>query len=400
MYPDYRHSLVSVTASLLRYFGVRSDNGSLPALDTALAMTPKRVAILLFDGLGVAQLERYLPQDSFLRANMADRVSSVFPSTTVAAMNSYYSGLYPIQHGWLGWSLYFKEFGRAIDVFPRLDSVSKQKIPATYPVWNMLSYPSVPDLIEGSSLHSYERGKNKVVTIMPPGIGIPGSSGETVSSVDLDHFFDSVERSLSCRLNAYCKSLTLAYWPDPDMTLHKKGGKGAESEACVRDLDARCAALAERLDEDTLLVVSADHGHVDVDSYVDIDLIPGLVECLVLPPFLETRAAMFYVKQERRNSFEEIFRNRLSRSFALFTREEIFSRELFGFADAVHPAHPKTDDFIGDYLIVAIGNQGLKYYEPDHDHSRDFASHHAGLTMEEMLIPLVLYSPHTTTSKD
>jgi len=65
------------------------------------------VVLMAFDGMGVDILEKHLPRESFLRENMIRYVTSVFPSTTTAAMTAYYSGLSPNEHGWLGWSLYF-----------------------------------------------------------------------------------------------------------------------------------------------------------------------------------------------------------------------------------------------------------------------------------------------------
>lgn len=387
-YPEYGHSIVSLAATISRYFGVPSELNGLPALENALASHPRHIALLVFDGLGVAQIERYLPEDSFLRTHLADRISSVFPPTTVAAMNSLYSGLSPIQHGWLGWSLYFKEVGRAVDVFPRVDSVTKQKLPASFSPWKILAYESIQARIEDQG--DADADPVDVAHIAPAGIAIPGFCGELVSVQDLGHFFDAIARRGRPSVNGGDRAFTMGYWPEPDMSLHKKGGASAEVRALVMDIDARCADLAAKVSDDTLIVVSADHGHADVSSYVDIAAIPGFVECLVMPPFLESRAAMVFVKRERRSSFEEIFRNRLSRHFALFTKDEILARGLLGIESDSHPVHPRADDFIGDYLIVAIADQGLKYYEPEHDHTRDFASHHAGLTSDEMLIPLIV----------
>ena len=46
---------------------------------------------------------------------MKKELTSVYPCTTVAAMTSYRSGISPNEHGWLGWTLYFKETNRIVD---------------------------------------------------------------------------------------------------------------------------------------------------------------------------------------------------------------------------------------------------------------------------------------------
>lgn len=387
-YPDYARSPVAITSSILRYFGVDWPYPSLPLLDEAFETKPKRVALIVFDGLGSAQLERYLDEKSFLRTHCRGTVNSVFPPTTVAAMNSYYSGLPPAQHGWLGWSLYFKECGRAIDIFPRVDSVTKQKIGGSFNPWQILSYKTVPDMIAETSVPGDER---LVSYIAPSGIAIPGNKGESVSISGVDNFFMALRRRLVESEGSGRKAFTMAYWPDPDITLHKTGGGADSVYTVLRDLDSRCEALIKDCDKETMVIISADHGHIDVDRYVDISGIPGMTDCMIMPPFLEARAAFFFVKADRRQEFEAVFNRSLSKEFILFSREEVFERGLFGPISPETPAHPKTDDFIADFLVVSKGKRALKYYEPEHDHSHDFVSHHAGITEDEMKIPLIVW---------
>ena len=171
--------------------------------------------------------------------------------------------------------------------------------------------------------------------------------------------------------------------PIPTLPCTKPGGEAESVYLLMRDLDARCEALMKGCGNETMVIISADHGHIDVNRYVDISDLPGFVDCLIMPPFLESRSALFFVKHERHREFEEIFQSHLSKEFALFSRKEILSRGLFGAVSEATPAHQKTDDFIGDYLITATGKRALKYYESEHDHSHDFASHHAGMTESE-----------------
>ena len=272
--------------------------------------------------------------------------------------------------------------------FPRVDSVTKQKITGAFNPWQLLSYKTITDMIEESSTTGDERF---VSYIAPSGIAIPGNKSESISITGIDHFFSALNRQLVEGKGSERKSFTLAYWPDPDITLHKTGGDAESVYSLMRDLDSRCEALMKDCGKETIVIISADHGHIDVNRYVDISDIPGFVDCMIMPPFLESRAALFFIKHDRRQEFEDIFQRHLSKEFVLFSRKEILSRGLFGTVSAVTPAHPKTDDFIADYLITATGKRALKYYEPERDHSHDFASHHAGMTENEMKIPLIVW---------
>ncbi len=382
-FPDYSRSLVAVSAAIARYFGVetlsRARPASVPELDDALALCPSRVILLAFDGLGVAQLERYAPEDAFLRRHLAAKIDSVFPPTTAAAMNSLYSGLAPAEHGWLGWSLHFREAGRSVDVFPRVDSLTKESVLFYFDPWKILEYRPILDAIDPS--------RASVAFVSPPGISMPGSHVRHVEAKTLEDWCAAV---LECAGSAATNSsYTLGYWPEPDYALHRAGPDSPDARSRVRDINDRVEALSRALSPRDLLVVLADHGHADVNQYVDIGAIEGLAECLVVPPFLEARAVMFFVRAERHAEFERIFLREFGADFRLLSRADMLREEPFG---PLANAHAKTVDFIGDYLAVATGARALKQYAPRNDHSFDFPSHHAGLTEEERIVPLVLFT--------
>jgi hypothetical protein len=343
---------------------------------------------VLLDGLGAAQLERYLPVDAFLRRQRADTLSSVFPPTTAAATNTVYSGLPPIAHGWLGWSLWFKEFGRTVDVFTRNDSFTRQKLSPAYDPWRALAYEPLWDRIAASGRCPGRPDEPVFVsTVAPAGVTVPGSRLPNAVAASAE----DAARLLAEAALAHPCTCTLGYWPEPDMSLHGHGAESFKVRWTVAELNRCCETLAESLGEDSLLIVTADHGHAAISAYVDIDSIPGLVDCLVMAPYLEPRAAMFTVKFGSRARFESLVKEYLGGDFILLTREEVFARSLFGPTDESRVAHPRVDDFVADYLVVATGSRAIKYYGLELDHSRDYPSHHSGLTQEEMEIPLILW---------
>ena len=64
---NYERSLLSLTASVLNHFGVKTKHSPLPEFDRLLEKNYKNVVIMLFDGLGVSAINEHLPADSFLR---------------------------------------------------------------------------------------------------------------------------------------------------------------------------------------------------------------------------------------------------------------------------------------------------------------------------------------------
>lgn len=379
-FPDYSRSLPALSTRIAGYFGLEERTQPFPCegLERALEKKPQRVFILVFDGLGSAQIERHFERDGFLPSHLAGHIDSVFPSTTAAAMNSVYSGMEPSRHGWLGWSLYFKQVGRAIDLFPRVDSVTKASVLGLFDPWPALAYTPILDRANDAGINSGFAA--------PKGILMPGlRHTPTLGAKDLDEWFEHLRQ----RAREEGPALTMAYWPEPDYSLHRHGPESPSVERIARDIDAGLCSLSSFLSRNDLVIVTGDHGHTEVDEYVDVGKIEAISEAMFMPPYLEARAAFFYVRQERRQSFERAVRECLGREFIMLTREEVLNQEAFGPREG---AHPLFDSFVADYLVIATGKKALKYYEPLHDHGGDYPSHHAGLTEEEMRVPLAIFS--------
>ena len=121
--PDYSNCGLNVASSVLRHFGAPCSHPTHPDVDALLGRKQyKNIVVMLFDGLGMATIADHLPKDSFLASHIARQMTAVFPSTTVAATTSIESGDSPCEHGWLGWSMYFYQIDRMVDVFVNLDS--------------------------------------------------------------------------------------------------------------------------------------------------------------------------------------------------------------------------------------------------------------------------------------
>ena len=59
--PDYTHSLVNVTSSILNHFGAQAAHPPLPEVDEILKNGSYRnIVLLLFDGMGMDALTHFL----------------------------------------------------------------------------------------------------------------------------------------------------------------------------------------------------------------------------------------------------------------------------------------------------------------------------------------------------
>ena len=359
-YPDYENSIASLACSVLKYFGLEPPNGTLAAADRLLEKKRyKNVVVILLDGMGVNVIRENLSGDGFFRRHLVTGYSSTFPPTTVAATTAAMSGLYPNQSAWLGWTAYFPEIDKNVVYYSSTDAETKEYV--GFDAANtLLPYESVFDRINkaGGSAHP-----------VSPFIEPYPSSFEEIASMIKELCTADGEKYI------------YAYYPEPDASMHRTGITSERSRDILRDLEKQIENLAVSL-EDTLLFVTADHGHTPIKSEI-LDDKPEIMECLVRYPSIEPRAVNFFVRDGMKERFEKLFRESFGDRFILFSKDEVKRLGLFG----VGSNHVKFDLMLGDYLAVATSDLALENIS-----SNGFVSHHAGLTEDEMTIPLIAFS--------
>ena len=360
-FPDYDNCGLNLISSIERYFETPFRHRPLPAMEELLEGGKYRnIVLFLLDGMGMEALKRNLPADGFFNTHICHELSAVYPSTTTAATTSIETDYAPGEHGWLGWSLYFHEIDRMVDVFT--NRISGEKEPAA-------EY-SVADRF--MPLHPvFERmtatGRVKAACISP--------------------FADPSYPTLEAISDALCRGcgeedrhFYYAYWGDPDHTMHEAGAFSEEVKGAMAELEKYIRALSDALPEDTLLLVTADHGLVDAEHLYVTDH-PALAQTLVRPTSVEPRTTVFYVKPECKTQFPGLFYEAFPEGFALLTSEEFRSSGILG----PGVQNKKLPDLTGDFVAVALTPRCIDYAP------KDFMLHgvHAGMTRTEMRVPLI-----------
>lgn len=98
---------------------------------------------------------------------------------------------------------------------------------------------------------------------------------------------------------------------------------------------------------------------------------------------MEPRGTAFFVKDGRLAEFREKFERKYGDRFVLKPSQTWLDEGLFG----PGPIHPRTREFLGDVFAVAIGSSCLGLWE---NGKPPFKGQHAGLGVEEMMIPVIL----------
>ena len=364
--PDYNNCLVNLSNSFLNKYGVPTFHSTMKDVDDILLKHDK-VVVLLFDGMGKALLDRHLSPDHPFRRTVFKTITSTFPPTTVAATTSLLNGKFPIEPGWLGWNQYFKEVKRNVDVFNNDDSVTKVKVAPGNALKEKAPYDDILTLISRKHPELY-------VTSLWPTI----VAGGTVA--DLPDFFTKMESICSDSRPKFI----YGYWHQPDGLIHQNGVGAPIVHQTIEDIAQGVLDLAKK-HEDTLFLVLADHGLVDVD-FLAMEEHADFYATTKRMFSNEPRAPFFFVKPLQKKRFEKLFERYYGQEFILLKRKEVLEQQWFGEGKP----HPVCKEFIGDYMAVAIDYKAFDYLIDGKIAHAKFKAHHAGMTEDEMLIDLMI----------
>jgi len=115
---NYKNSILNLSNSILKYFDINTYHETLKEVDEIFSKNNyENVVIFVCDGLGTSSLDYVLDKNSFLRRHKLKNITSVFPTTTKAATTSFLTGLYPSEHNWYGWDMYFRDTNETISLF-------------------------------------------------------------------------------------------------------------------------------------------------------------------------------------------------------------------------------------------------------------------------------------------
>jgi hypothetical protein len=375
-YPDYERSIINAVASITGYYRVPSRYPSIPALDDELGKYFKNVVVIVLSGMGRDMLLRNLPPHYFLSEQDNYRITSVFPSSTVAALTSWQTGLSPNEHAWLGRSLYFSEFHRTIDILANQDAYSKTPFNRADAADFVMPHETIYRDVKKSII-----GNVQPFTVSSGRIAVPERGNYHKTVEDFMSGCETVKKICETKQN----TLTFFLWDEPYLTARKHGCYAEETEDLFRKLDRDISMLYGGV-TDTLFIISADHGMADLEEEILLHQYPEIKECLVIPPFCEGRAASFYVKYDKRSDFERYFHNYFSGEFILLSKRDILSKEILGGGKT----HPKTLDFIGEYMGCSIGAKTFCYRTLDAKPQPMGRAASGGFTDGEMIIPLIV----------
>ncbi len=360
---DNKTSLVNLSNSILQGLGAEPMHPVIPEV-TSLVRGRKKVCLMLFDGMGTHVLNKHPKASKKLLEHKIMEISSVNPATTAAATISLLSGKYPMETGWLGWSIPLDGYEEPVDVFPSVLSGSKKKL-------------KKDAMLEQCPLRTID------MILRDKGVRAELAYQEPIRPNTYKDLKGMME--YAGRFFKEGDGFLYLYYTNPDGLIHRHGVESRCVDRQIRDISKHVDRFSKE-HPDVLVLVCADHGLLDV-VYRDIAPYEDLTSLLSSPMAIEGRMRSVYLKTGKREEFKTLFLDRFGDDFHLVDSIELLEEGYFG----VGEEHRKTRKFLGDFLIIPKGNQFLRdssfsLFDPV------LMAHHAGPLDEEKSISLLSYN--------
>lgn len=363
----------------------------------------QRVVLVLVDALGWDLLQGARSRAGWLwqQALVQEQLTSVFPSTTVAALSSVWTGAAPAQHGLVGLRLLFPEYavlGQMLSMGPNFISAPDALVRAGTEPADFLEVAGFAEQLAWAGVPTYAYKSYSFVDSalsQMHGRGVRESVGIVTAADMFLRVRQRLEETAGERL------YISAYWHAVDTLTHMYGpdhpAVAAEVSAVLQLLQEELvSALSPAARANTVLFLTADHGQVNTpeEQEIYLDDHPALQEMLLMRPAGEPRTPYLYARQGRQADVIAYIQEHLGQAMVAMAAEEALAAGLLG----PEPHAPQTALRVGD--VVATMREGYVLLTPEEraqqraqqraqrrDKGRRMVARHGGMTPGEMAVP-------------
>lgn len=371
-------SLCDVLPTAAALLGVPDAVDNLAVADLVDADRIDRVLVVLVDGLGwhlLPQLAGGAPLLASVLGGATGRLTRLdctFPSTTPTSLVSLGTGALPGEHGILGFTL---------------------KMPGTDRVLNHVRWRDDPPPTIWQPVPTwFERLKNAGVSaraVLPAAfIG----SGLTEAAYRGAEFHpagptDDYARLVADELRA-APGLVYGYTAELDTAAHVFGIGSEQWHAAAANIDALLSHLLDALPANAAVLVTADHGGINVppEARIDLDTDPRLAEGIRVVAG-EPRVRYLHTAPGAAADVQAAWGELLDGRATVYSREQAVAAGMFGPVAAPHTER------LGDVVAVCSGDTAVLASAHEPPETARLIGFHGGATAAEMAIPLLAFRP-------
>jgi len=407
IFPEYQDNCFSnIPSTVFNLFGIKTEKPTVSKdyFENYVNKGYKNIIVFLIDGLGFYQWKRYANRFALFK-QLDDKeclksLTSIFPSTTASALNTISSGLTPTEHGLFEWFLYLQEIDKTIETLPfkelgseKRDSLLDEEVSSKV----LFSDSTIYELLKSHDINSFSFVNKDYAESTYSKVTRKGSG-----SIAFNNFSDLVVKLRSQLLESKGRNYYFIYWDKLDSLSHEYG---PSNDACRVELSKIShlflTELIEKIDEktkkETLLIVTADHGQIDVDwketIYLNKDRL--LMEALqkdkkgdIILPTGGPRGVFLHVKESGVEAIQKHLESKFKNKADVIKTEEAIALGLFGKNEMKN----KFKSRLGSLIILPYQNYTV--WREYQDEKFEFLGHHGGLSKEEMAIPFSICGLH------
>ena len=360
--PRGRHTLDELLPSVGGALGV-------PGFTDVLGLpVGQRFVVMVLDGLGLHLLRENATSAPFLSSlpGIDDVVCGV-PSTTATSLTSLGTGLRAGEHGMVGDTCRVPATGE------RLNSLTWDQ-PVDPIQWQ--PHRTVLELLQDAGVAASAVNDAKFASsglTLCSQRGVP-FHGVTSTWERLDVVVEVVESAP--------RGVVYAYESRLDHTGHAKGSTSQDWREALAAVDTEVAAMRAALPSDTVLLVTADHGMIDLpqENRFDLDAQPGLRDDVVMVAG-EARFRHLYTRSGTENAVAARWREELGDRAVVSTQD--------GLDDWFGPIAPEVRGRIGDVVVASLGDFAV-FSSLDFEIEMKMSGFHGSVTEAELAVPLLV----------
>ena len=333
----------------------------------------KSACVVLVDGLGSSNIQ--------FRAGHAPTIASQlkldgsitcgFPSTTVSSLASFSTGLRAGQHGMVGYQVLNRDSGQNMNLLTGIADANSAK------QWQ--PQDTVSEL-------GVEAGV-EVFFIGPAEYENSGFTNATmrqakyVAAKSIEDRFTAASQLLATSKS----SLLYLYVPELDQKAHAHGFKSGQWVEKLEDLDSALRKFLAKTPKQVGVLLTADHGIVDVQSanhiYLDEIEIDGLTTVGGDP-----RVLFVYLDSDSIETQKGIIQDHCGKRAYVAERAELVEAGWFG----------KVEQFALDRMpelfVIAIGEVALYHRKFAKTKSMQMVGQHGSVSSDELNVPLLRFA--------
>ncbi|MEN9989600.1 MAG: hypothetical protein RL508_579 [Actinomycetota bacterium] len=352
-----------------------SSLGAISGAGNSLGFRPaKRVIAILVDGLGAQNLKAAGGHAPFLNQALAQTkpISCGFPSTTATSITSFATGLAGGGHGLVGYKVFERQLGLSVNLLTGWNAdVDPLVWQPNQTVTETAVAAGIAPFVIGPAAYA-ESGFTQATMR-----GAKYLSAKTIA--------DRIDRAVALLQQQKDDFLAYLYIPELDQAAHGFGVASDRWLHQLEELDAQVKRLSQALGKTDALLLTADHGVVDVPKHRQLYIDEAAVDwSLAADVSGDPRVNFIYLHEPTlANDFAASLQDSLGDQALALTKQQVIDTGWYG--PLGEPALVRMPD------VFALATKQVALYHRNYAPAKslEMIGQHGALSPAELSIPLL-----------